>query len=141
MCPRVNLIATFYSTLFLFIIINFLQTFMITVDITNIHVWGVDPGFQVRGRTLKNRTERREAQQFLGYFVWKITILRKEKSYFFQFFLLTVYITYIIFFIIIFYMYMYLYTYVITVVYDSISINSDRVTWPSIIYRSLFCIL
>ena len=44
---------------------------------------GADPGFQVRGSALKkNPAERREARKFLGYFVWKITILRK-KSYFF----------------------------------------------------------
>ena len=30
---------------------------------------GADPGFQVRGRTLKNRAERREARKNLGYFV------------------------------------------------------------------------
>ena len=32
----------------------------------------------------KNCAERREARKYLGYFVWKITILR-QKSYLFQF--------------------------------------------------------
>ena len=37
---------------------------------------GADPGFQVRGCALKkNCAERREVRKFLGYFVWKITIL------------------------------------------------------------------
>ena len=40
---------------------------------------GADPGFQVRGGALKkNCAERREARIFLGYFVWKITILRQK---------------------------------------------------------------
>ena len=39
---------------------------------------GADPGFQVRGRTQKNCAERREARTFLGYFVWKFTILRQK---------------------------------------------------------------
>jgi hypothetical protein len=40
---------------------------------------GADPGFQVRGSALKkNSAERREARQFLGYFVWKITILSQK---------------------------------------------------------------
>ena len=43
----------------------------------------MDPGFQVRGCTYKNCAERKDARTFLGYFVWKITILR-QKSYFFQ---------------------------------------------------------
>jgi hypothetical protein len=28
---------------------------------------------------------RKEARKFVGYFVWKITILRQNKSYFVQF--------------------------------------------------------
>ena len=43
---------------------------------------GVDPGFQVRGRTWKNWAVRREVRKYLGYLVWKITILRKKKSFF-----------------------------------------------------------
>ena len=44
---------------------------------------GADPGFQVRGGTLKkNCAERREARNFLGYFVWKITILRQKIIFF-----------------------------------------------------------
>jgi hypothetical protein len=40
---------------------------------------GADPGFQVRGGALKiNCAERREARKCLGYFVWKITILRQK---------------------------------------------------------------
>ena len=75
---------------------------------------GADPGFQVRGGgalkklrraeggakffwvfRMKNHDFtpknlyffqlRREARKFLGYFVWKISILRQKKSYFFQF--------------------------------------------------------
>jgi hypothetical protein len=34
------------------------------------------------GRTLKNCSERREARNFLGYFVWKITILRQKIIFF-----------------------------------------------------------
>ena len=43
-----------------------------------------DPGFQVRGggALKKNCTERREARTFLGYFVWKITILRQKMIFF-----------------------------------------------------------
>ena len=43
---------------------------------------GADRGFQVRGAHLKNCAERREARKFLGYFVWKITILRKQIIFF-----------------------------------------------------------
>jgi hypothetical protein len=44
---------------------------------------GADPGFQVRGGALKkNCAERREALKYLGYFVWKITILRKKIIFF-----------------------------------------------------------
>jgi hypothetical protein len=35
-----------------------------------------------RGRTLKNGAERREARTLLGYFVWKITILRQKIIFF-----------------------------------------------------------
>jgi len=43
---------------------------------------GADPGFQVSGgRTLKNCAERREARTFLGYFVWKITMLCQKIIY------------------------------------------------------------
>ena len=43
----------------------------------------MDPGFQVSGgRTEKNCAERREAQKFVGYFVWKITILRQKIIFF-----------------------------------------------------------
>ena len=43
-------------------------------------VAGADPGFQVRGEAhlIKNCAARREARKFLGYFVWKITILRQK---------------------------------------------------------------
>ena len=34
------------------------------------------------GRTLKNCAERREAQNFLGYFVWKNAILRQKIIFF-----------------------------------------------------------
>jgi hypothetical protein len=44
---------------------------------------GADPGFQVRGGAhLKNCVERWEARQFLGYFVWKNTILRQKIIFF-----------------------------------------------------------
>jgi hypothetical protein len=41
---------------------------------------GADPGFQVS--TEKNSAERREARTFLGYFLWKITILRQKIIFF-----------------------------------------------------------
>jgi hypothetical protein len=34
--------------------------------------------FKLGGHTLKNGAERREARTLLGYFVWKITILRQK---------------------------------------------------------------
>jgi hypothetical protein len=34
------------------------------------------------GRILKNCAERREARKFVGYFVWKITILRQKMLFF-----------------------------------------------------------
>ena len=43
---------------------------------------GVDPGFKLGGVHSKNCTERREARKCLGYFVWKITILRKKIIFF-----------------------------------------------------------
>ena len=43
---------------------------------------GADPGFQVRGAHVKKCAERREARKFLGYFVWKITILRQKIIFF-----------------------------------------------------------
>ena len=46
---------------------------------------GADPGFQVRGRTWKNCAEWREVRKFLGYFVWKITILRQKNHIFSNF--------------------------------------------------------
>jgi hypothetical protein len=42
------------------------------------HVSGADPGFQARGPHLKNCAEWREARKLLGYFLWKITILRQK---------------------------------------------------------------
>jgi hypothetical protein len=46
-------------------------------------VTGADPGFQARGGALKkNCAEWREARKFLGYFVWKITILRQKILFF-----------------------------------------------------------
>ena len=59
-----------------------------TMNTTNIYclfyfILCTDPGFQVRGWcTYKNCAERRQARKFLGYFVWKITILRQKKSCF-----------------------------------------------------------
>jgi hypothetical protein len=45
-----------------------------------------DPGFQVRGGALKkNCAEQREMRTFLGYFVWKITILRQKNLIFSNF--------------------------------------------------------
>ena len=42
-----------------------------------------DPGFQVRGGALKKDcVERREARKILGYFVWKIPILRQKIIFF-----------------------------------------------------------
>ena len=38
---------------------------------------GADPGFQVKGGALKNI-----ARKLLGYFVWKITILRQQILFF-----------------------------------------------------------
>ena len=45
---------------------------------------GADPGFQVRGggHIKKNCAEWREARKILGYFVWKITILRQKIIFF-----------------------------------------------------------
>ena len=44
---------------------------------------GADSGFQVRGGALKkNCAERREARKYLGYFLWKITILRQKIIFF-----------------------------------------------------------
>ena len=47
-----------------------------------IRLSGADPEYQDRGRTLKNCVERREERTFLGYFVWKITILRQKIIFF-----------------------------------------------------------
>jgi hypothetical protein len=50
---------------------------------TMISITGADPGFQVRGgRTSNICAERKEARKFLGYFVWKITILRQKILFF-----------------------------------------------------------
>ena len=47
------------------------------------YIAGADPGFQVREvHFKKNRAEQREARKFLGYFVRKITILRKKIIFF-----------------------------------------------------------
>ena len=82
-------------------------------NIKSIYMSGADPGFQVRGGALKKiapnggRREkcwgiscektrfyakkwysfqlRREARKMLGYFVWKITILRPKNLFFFNF--------------------------------------------------------
>ena len=46
---------------------------------------GADPGFQVSGgggALKKNWAERRELRKGLGYFMWKITILRKKIIFF-----------------------------------------------------------
>ena len=52
----------------------------------NMYKSGVDPGFQVRGGALKkNCAERRETRKYLGYFVWKITILRQKNHIFSNF--------------------------------------------------------
>ena len=53
---------------------------------SDVYAPGTDPGFQVRGGTLKkNCVERRVARKFLGYFVWKITILRQKIIFFSNF--------------------------------------------------------
>ena len=52
-----------------------------------LQITGADSGFQVRGgRTQKNCAERRESRKYLGYFVWKITILRQKIIFFSQFY-------------------------------------------------------
>ena len=43
---------------------------------------GADPGFQVRGGALKNLRRAEGAAKILGYFVWKITILRQKIIFF-----------------------------------------------------------
>jgi hypothetical protein len=44
---------------------------------------GTDTGFQVRGGAIKkNCAERKEARKSLGYFVWRITILRQKILFF-----------------------------------------------------------
>ena len=59
-------------------IIATLMYFLLLIYITE-----ADPGFQVRGgRTKKNCAEQREARKFLGYFVWKFTILRQKIIFF-----------------------------------------------------------
>ena len=83
------------------------------IDTSIVFKSGADPGFQVRGGALKKiapsggRREkcwgiscetlrfyaeksyffqlRREVRTFLGYFVWKITILRQKNHILFQF--------------------------------------------------------
>jgi hypothetical protein len=55
-------------------------SFKIYLDIfAYLYITGVDPGFQIKGggRTSKNCAEWREARKCLGYFMWKITILRQ----------------------------------------------------------------
>jgi hypothetical protein len=42
---------------------------------------GADPGFQVRGRTLKNCAERREARTFLGYFGGSAPVFDAKKKH------------------------------------------------------------
>ena len=42
---------------------------------------GADPGFQVRGAHLKKLRRTEGARKFLGYFVWKITILRQKNLF------------------------------------------------------------
>jgi hypothetical protein len=55
-----------------------LRLLITTLVSANLPYTGADPGFQVRGAHWNNCAERREARTFLGYFVWKITILRQK---------------------------------------------------------------
>ena len=59
------------------------QTVFRKLHCVHVYYAGADPGFQVRGGALKkNCAELREALKFLGYFVWKITILHKKNLIF-----------------------------------------------------------
>ena len=46
------------------------------------YVPGADPGFQVRGAHLKKLRQAERGAKILGYFVWKITILRQKIIFF-----------------------------------------------------------
>jgi hypothetical protein len=46
------------------------------------HIQGRIQDFKVGGALKKKCAERREARKFLGYFVWKITILRQKIIFF-----------------------------------------------------------
>ena len=48
------------------------------------HTPEADPGFQVRGSTLKKIVPNGGRRENVWYFWWKITILRKKKSFFFS---------------------------------------------------------
>ena len=63
----------------IFCIMFKIMAFFIITLFANLYVRvaGADPWFQVRGDALKI-IERSEARKMLGYFVWKITILRKK---------------------------------------------------------------
>ena len=59
--------------------------FLVMFEVVQHCLQGRIQDFKLGGGThLKNCAERREARKFLGYFVWKITILR-QKIIFFQF--------------------------------------------------------
>ena len=58
---------------------------VLTSEHMQIGIQGWIQDFKLGGRTQHNRAERSKVRIFLGYFMWKITILRQKKSYFFQF--------------------------------------------------------
>ena len=79
-------ISTMYNVDVLSILINFINIVINVCSMYNMLWAGADPGFQVRGGELKkNCAEWREVRKILGYFVWKITILRQKNHIFSNF--------------------------------------------------------
>jgi hypothetical protein len=84
-CCSYNKAILFYNCIFdmlvYLVIYEHLATICIGLSDPYLSNPGADPGFQVRGGggALKNIcAERRKARKCLGYFVWKITILRQK---------------------------------------------------------------
>jgi hypothetical protein len=70
--------VVFYWLSFVFLSFLILLVIVLSVLLTGFRkcISGADPGFQV------SWAERRELRKGLGYFVWKITILRKKIIFF-----------------------------------------------------------
>ena len=67
-----KIIVSIFVKLFLILVLHLRQFFIVRIFVKRA------TGFQVRGGALKkNCAERREARKYLGYFVWKFTILRQ----------------------------------------------------------------